>query len=108
MLSAQNIRQAALRNIGVDYMNAQLQAFGNRTLMPIKAPTPNKPKPLPLAQLQDPMAPRRGPRPIKGVNLAPRNTFASVMSDAANGFSSGYQIGSSIGSGIKNANTQTG
>ena len=98
LVSAQVNRQGAIRNIGNEYMQAMLSAHGNRMLMPLRAPNPSKPRKLPKAIFQDPLKPTKPPKPRKGVNTVPGATLMSGVSDAVQGFQSGY----SIASGIKN------
>jgi hypothetical protein len=101
LVSAQVNRQGQIRNIGSDYMQAMLQAHGNRMLMPLRGPNPSKPRKLPKAVFQDPLKPTKPPKPRKGVNTVPGATLMSGVSDAVQGFQSGYNIASGIANDYK-------
>ena len=75
LVSARSNRQGQIRNIGQEYMQAMIAAHSNRMLQPLRAPDPSKPLKLPKAKLQDPLKPNKPPKPIKGVNTAPKATI---------------------------------
>lgn len=101
LVSAQVNRQGQIRNIGNDYMQAMLSAHSNRMLMPLRGPNPTKPRKLPKAIFQDPLKPTKPPKPRKGVNTVPGATLMSGVSDAVQGFQSGYNIASGIANDYK-------
>jgi hypothetical protein len=84
-----NLEKNALNQYGAD-----LSAEANRMLTPMKGPDIPVPYKTPRATFQNPLAPQKGPAPVRGVNTAPRS---SGMGIAAAGLGS---IASTINTGL--------
>lgn len=84
LVSANRESAATRRQIALDRYQADLNAESRRMLKPLKAPAPMAPLPMPRAVLMDPLRPKRGPRPIKGVNTSPAASGLSIASDFIN------------------------
>ena len=66
LVSASKQHKTNLRKIASDKYGADLAADAARMLKPTLAPALPKPKPLPAAIFQDPLKPKKPPKPIKG------------------------------------------
>lgn len=85
LMSTQSARDRSMSTIQQRYVQAQITAFSQRNLKPIKGPRPSAPLKTPRAVFQDPMEPVRGPKPIKGVNAAPKYTVFNAANDFVSG-----------------------
>lgn len=85
LMSTQSARERSLSTIKQRYVQAQITAFSQRNLKPIKGPRPSAPLMTPRAVFQDPQAPVRGPKPVKGVNAAPRYSVFNAANDFVSG-----------------------
>lgn len=92
LVSANRDSDANRRKIALDRYQADLNAESRRMLQPLKAPAPMAPLTMPRAVLLDPMKPKRGPKPIKGVNTVPGASGFSVASNFLNDGLAAYQM----------------
>lgn len=92
LVSANRDSDANRRKIALDRYQADLNAESRRMLQPLKAPAPMAPLTMPRAKLLDPMKPKRGPKPIKGVNTVPGASGFSVASNFLNDGLAAYQM----------------
>lgn len=88
VLSAKRDSLMSMRQIEMDRYQADLNAESRRMLAPLKAPAPMAPLSLPRATLLDPLRPKAGPRPMKGVNTV---SGASGLSIASNFINTGLE-----------------
>jgi hypothetical protein len=84
VLSAGRDTAMAMRQIEQERYQADLNADSRRMLQPLKAPAPMAPLAMPRPNLLDPMQPKRGPRPIKGVNTVQGASGFSVAANVIN------------------------
>lgn len=84
VLSARRDTNMSLRQIEQDRYQADLNAESRRMLKPLLAPAPMAPLAMPRPNLLDPMAPKRGPRPIKGVNTVQGASGFSIANNFIN------------------------
>jgi hypothetical protein len=84
VLSAKKDSMMAMRQIEMDRYQADLNAESRRMLKPLRAPDPMAPLAMPRPVLLDPMRPKRGPRPMKGVNTVQGANAFSVASNVIN------------------------
>lgn len=84
VLSARRDSNMAMRQIEQERYQADLNADSRRMLKPLLAPAPMAPLSMPRPNLLDPMAPKRGPRPIKGVNTVQGASGFSVAANVIN------------------------
>lgn len=84
ILSANRDSAMAMREIEQERYQADLNADSRRVLKPLLAPAPKAPLAMPRPNLLDPMTPKRGPRPIKGVNTVQGASGLSIASNAIN------------------------
>lgn len=92
VLSASRDSAMALRQIEQDRYQADLNADSRRMLQPLLAPAPMAPLAMPRPNLMDPMKPKRGPRPIKGVNTVPGASGFSVANNFINTGLDAYKL----------------
>lgn len=92
LVSANRESAATRRQIALDRYQADLNAESRRMLKPMKAPAPMAPLTMPRAVLLDPMKPKRGPKPIKGVNTVPGASGFSIASNFLNDGLAAYQM----------------
>lgn len=92
LVSANRESAASRRQISLDRYQADLNNESRRMLKPLKGPAPMAPLKMPRAVLLDPMKPKRGPRPIKGVNTVPGASGISVASNFLNSGLQAYQM----------------
>lgn len=92
LVSANRNSAVNRRQISLDRYQADLSAESRRMLEPLKAPDPMAPLKMPKARLLNPMKPRRGPRPIKGVNTVPGASGFSVASNFLSNGLAAYQM----------------
>lgn len=81
LLSAQ---QESLRNekqIGFEQYSADVAADARRMLQPLLAPAPMAPLSMPRATLLDPLEPKKGPAPMKGVNTVQTQSGLTIASN---------------------------
>lgn len=81
LLSANKETRSASRQIELDRFGADLAADSRRMLKPIKAPDPVAPLKMPRAQILNPLAPKKPPKPRKGVNTVPAATGLSIANN---------------------------
>lgn len=94
LVSAERQTNRNLEKNALNQYAADLSAEANRMLTPMKGPDIPVPYMTPRATFQNPLAPQKGPAPVRGVNTAPRS---SGMGIAAAGLGS---IASTINMGI--------
>jgi len=92
LVSANKESKVSRRQIATEKYGADLAAQSRRMLKPLKAPAPFAPLPVPVAQLQMPLRPERGPEPIKGTNTS--GGALGILTSAANAGMAGYNFGS--------------
>lgn len=92
VLSASRDTSMAMRQIEQERYQADLNADSRRMLQPLLAPAPMAPLSMPRPNLLDPMAPKRGPRPIKGVNTVPGASGFSVANNFINAGLNAYTM----------------
>lgn len=92
VLSAQKDSMMAMRQIEMDRYQADLNAESRRMLKPMLAPAPMAPLAMPRPNLMDPMRPKRGPRPIKGVNTVQGASGFSVANNFINTGLNAYKM----------------
>jgi hypothetical protein len=92
LVSANKESKISRRQIDTEKYGADLAAQSRRMLKPLKAPAPFAPLAVPRARLQMPLAPKKGPKPIKGTNTS--GGALSILTSAANAGMSGYSFGS--------------
>jgi hypothetical protein len=93
LVSARRQTGKNLERIDIEKYGADIAADANRMLMPMKGPDLPVPYRTPRATFQDPLAPQRGPEPIRGVNTATR---ASGLGIAATGLAATINAGNQI------------
>lgn len=92
VLSARKDSNMAMRQIEMDRYQADLNADARRMLQPLRAPAPMAPLAMPRPVLLDPLKPRKGPRPIKGVNTVSGASGLSIASDFINAGLNAYTM----------------
>jgi hypothetical protein len=92
LVSANKESKISRRQIDTEKYGADLAAQSRRMLQPLKAPAPFAPLKVPRAQLQMPLAPKKGPKPIKGTNTS--GGALGILTSAASAGMSGYSFGS--------------
>ena len=92
VLSARRDSDMAMRQIEQERYQADLNADSRRMLKPLLAPAPMAPLAMPRPNLLDPMKPKRGPRPIKGVNTVQGASGFSVAGNVINAGLSAYTM----------------
>lgn len=80
------------KQIELDKYGADLAAQARRMLKPMKGPAPSAPLKMPRATILDPLKPKRGPKPIRGVNTLPANTGLSIASNFISAGLDGYKM----------------
>jgi hypothetical protein len=88
LVSANKESKISRRQIDTEKYGADLAAQSRRMLKPLKAPAPFAPLKVPRAQLQMPLAPKKGPKPIKGTNTS--GGALGILTSAANAGLSAY------------------
>ncbi len=65
------VKQATIdkKKVGVDKYEADILAKANRMIKPVKGPTAPKPVKIPYSKFQDPLKPKKPPKPLKGAAL---------------------------------------
>ena len=96
LMSARRQTRRSIDQISLDKYSADISADANRMLFPNRQPDAPAPYKTPRATFQDPMAPVRGPAPIKGVNTAPQSSGLGIVAGALSGIASGVSTGISI------------
>lgn len=84
LLSARRDTALAMRQIEQERYQADLNADARRMLQPLMAPAPMAPLSMPRPTLLDPLAPKRGPRPIKGVNTVQGASGFAIATNTIN------------------------
>jgi hypothetical protein len=92
LVSARKESKVSRRQIATEKYGADLAAQSRRMLKPLKAPAPFAPLPVPVAQIQMPLRPERGPAPIRGTNTS--GGALGILTSAANAGMAGYNFGS--------------
>lgn len=92
VLSASRDTAMAMRQIEQERYQADLNADSRRMLQPLLAPAPMAPLAMPRPNLLDPMKPKRGPRPIKGVNTVQGASGFSVANNFINAGLNAYTM----------------
>lgn len=92
VLSASRDTAMAMRQIEQERYQADLNADSRRMLQPLLGPAPMAPLAMPRPNLMDPMQPKRGPRPIKGVNTVQAASGFSVANNFINAGLSAYTM----------------
>ena len=88
LVSANKESKVSRRQIDTEKYGADLAAQSRRMLQPLKAPKPFAPLAVPRAKLQMPLAPKKGPKPIKGTNTS--GGALNILTSAANAGLSAY------------------
>jgi hypothetical protein len=88
LVSANKESKVSRRQIDTEKYGADLAAQSRRMLQPLKAPAPFAPLAVPRAQLQMPLAPQKGPKPIKGTNTS--GGALGILTSAASAGLSAY------------------
>ena len=91
LVSANKESKISLRQIDIEKYGADLAAQSRRMLKPLKAPAPFAPLAVPRARLQMPLAPKKGPKPIKGTNTS--GGALNILTSAASAGMSGINFG---------------
>jgi len=92
VLSASRDSAMAMRQIEQERYQSDLNADSRRMLAPLRAPAPMAPLAMPRPTLLDPMKPKRGPQPIKGVNSVQGASGFSVASNFINAGLNAYTM----------------
>ncbi len=92
LLSATRDSAMAMRQIEQERYQADLNADSRRMLQPLLAPAPMAPLAMPRPNLLDPLRPKRGPRPIKGVNTVQGASGVSIAGNVINAGLSAYTM----------------
>lgn len=92
VLSARRDSNMAMRQIEQERYQADLNADSRRMLKPLLAPAPMAPLAMPRPNLLDPMKPKRGPKPIKGVNTVQGASGFSVANNFINAGLNAYTM----------------
>ncbi len=93
LVSAERQTNRNLEKIRLDKYGADLAAEANRMLKPMLGPDIPIPYKTPRATFQDPLAPQKGPAPVRGVNTAAR---ASGLGIAASSIAATVNAGNQI------------
>jgi hypothetical protein len=96
LVSAEKANAMAMRQIDTEKRGADLAAQSRRMLVPVKGPAPPEPLPLPRAVLLDPLEPKRGPKPMKGVNTMPIPSGLTIANSFIGGAMQGLSLGNSL------------
>lgn len=91
LVSARKESKVSRRQIATEKYGADLAAQSRRMLKPLKAPAPFAPLAVPVAQIQMPLSPVRGPEPIRGTNTS--GGALGILTSAANAGIAGYNFG---------------
>jgi len=94
LVSAKKANAMALKQIDTEKYGADLSAEARRMLKPMKAPAPMAPLKMPRSLFLDPLEPKRGPKPMKGVNTVQVPSGLSFASNLINSTMSGISFGS--------------
>lgn len=94
--SAERNYGMANRKIGLDKLGADLAAEASRMIMPERAPVPPAPRPLPRPTLQDPLKPKKPPKPVKGA-MVQSTLGLDILTGVAGAVGSGLKAFSSFG-----------
>lgn len=81
LVSATRETARSRKDIETQKYGADLAAHSRRMLQPVKAPAPPAPLKPPMPQFLDPLAPVKGPAPMKGVNTMPAASGLSIASN---------------------------
>lgn len=92
VLSASKDSSMAMRQIEQERYQADLNADSRRMLQPLLAPAPMAPLAMPRPNLLDPLQPKRGPRPMKGVNTVQGASGISIAGNVINAGLSAYTM----------------
>lgn len=92
LVSATKDSKLNRKQIGLDKYGADLAAQARRMLKPMQGPAPSAPLKMPRATILDPLEPKRGPRPVRGVNTLPANTGLSIASNFLTSGLEGYKM----------------
>lgn len=102
LLSAERESLRNEKQVQFDQYSADVAADARRMLAPLLAPAPMAPLAVPRATLLDPLKPKRGPQPVKGVNTVQSPSGLSIASNflQAGGGSGIAQGLTAIGQGL--------
>lgn len=93
LVSAQSQTRRNIERIGLEKYGADMAAEANRLLMPERGPAPPVPYMTPRATFQDPLAPQKGPAPVRGVNTVSRPSGLGIIGSALGGIASTINTG---------------
>lgn len=94
LVSATRETARSRKDIETQKYGADLGAHSRRMLQPVKAPAPPAPLAPPMPKILNPLAPVKGPAPMKGVNTMPA---ASGLSIANNFLNTGLSLYTGLG-----------
>lgn len=95
LVSADRASRGNLSEIALQRYGADLSADANRMLRPTRGPDLPAPYRTPRGVFLDPLAPRKGPAPVKGVNTVQGASPLGIVSGIAGGLASGFDAYSS-------------
>lgn len=81
LLSAERESRVSRRQIELSKYEADLNAESQRMLKPQLGPKPPAPLKMPRATILDPLKPRKGPKPMKGINTMPTNSGLAIANN---------------------------
>lgn len=93
LVSAKRQTGRSLQDISINKFGADMAAEANRMLLPMRGPDIPVPYKTPRATFQDPVKPKKGPEPVRGVNTALRPSGLGIASAALGGISSAINTG---------------
>jgi hypothetical protein len=93
LVSAERQTNRNLEKNSLNKLGADLAAEANRMLMPMKGPDPVIPYKTPRATFQNPLAPQKGPAPVRGVNTSPRSSGLGIAAAGLGGIASTINMG---------------
>jgi hypothetical protein len=93
LVSAERQTSRSLEKISLDRYGADLSAEANRMLTPTKGPDVPVPYKTPRATFQNPLAPQKGPAPVRGVNTAPRSSGLGIAAAGLGGIATTINMG---------------
>jgi hypothetical protein len=91
IVSAKGQTNRNIDRINQDKYGADIAAEANRMLFPTLSPDIPVPYKTPRATFQNPLEPKKGPEPVKGVNTAPRANGLGIVAGALGGIVSGVE-----------------
>lgn len=96
LVSAERSTRQNMGDIALQRYGADLSAEASRMLMPTIGPDLPKPYRTPRGVFLDPLTPRKGPAPVKGVNTVQGASPLGIVSGIVGGIASGFTTGRSL------------